>query len=208
MTEPTIQLDPACRQRIDRHLDAVDQALQAGGVGRGERRQIADDLQNQILEMLAARAGKTPKLADIEAILTELDPPEAYGRDPITSSPNAQGLASVPANYQSRPASFWFVVGLVALAIGAAALGALFPRFVSFDGAFAVAVCSALAAGLIGLWRMGRWWFIMGSVMICLWLSGVGFYAFFVYKDRVTQETDELRTKQDEVRKAQELPKE
>jgi hypothetical protein len=69
-------------RRIDQHLDAVDAALQRSGLGRAERRQIVDDLEAQIQEMLASRAGPGATLADLEAVLAELDPPEAYAEAP------------------------------------------------------------------------------------------------------------------------------
>jgi hypothetical protein len=66
------------RARIDAYLDAIDRVLTASGMSRAERRNVCDDVETQIQEMLAKRAGDAPSVADVEAVLAELDPPEAY----------------------------------------------------------------------------------------------------------------------------------
>ncbi|HDY65588.1 MAG TPA: hypothetical protein ENH84_05080 [Phycisphaerae bacterium] len=78
MTDEMNGLGRDVRDRIDAHLDEIDALLQAGGMSRSERKGITDDVEAQILEMLSARAGENPTLADTEAVLAELDPPEAY----------------------------------------------------------------------------------------------------------------------------------
>jgi hypothetical protein len=75
------------RKPIDAYLDAVDSALAAAGMSRTDRRNITDDVEAQILEMLAARAGDSPTEADVEVVLAELDPPEAYVADTAPSTP-------------------------------------------------------------------------------------------------------------------------
>jgi len=77
------------RVRLDAHLDAVDRVLMSAGMPRSERQNITEDLGGQILEMLTARSGGSPTRADIEAVLAELDPPEAYA--------DGQQAASAPA---------------------------------------------------------------------------------------------------------------
>jgi hypothetical protein len=73
-----MDVSPAMQQSIDAHLDAVEQALARGGASRHERQRVTEDLELQIREMLAARAGERPTEADVRAVLAELDPPEAY----------------------------------------------------------------------------------------------------------------------------------
>lgn len=68
------------QHRIDKHLDAIDSALAVTGMIRSERAAILDDVQGQIVEMLAARASNSPQAADVEAVLAELDAPEAYAQ--------------------------------------------------------------------------------------------------------------------------------
>jgi hypothetical protein len=67
------------QSRIDAHLDAVERQLQAAGAERSKRRGIVDDLETQILDMLAARNMDSPTLRDVDAVLAGLDPPSAYG---------------------------------------------------------------------------------------------------------------------------------
>jgi len=74
------------RRRIDDHLDAIERVLLAGGVSRCERRGVVDEVENQIYEMLAARAEQESAEA-VATILAQLDPPAAY----------APELASAPA---------------------------------------------------------------------------------------------------------------
>lgn len=78
MSMEDLDLSSEARAPIDAYLDAVEQALRASGMDRGARRSITDDLETQILETLAARAGPRPTPADVQGVLAGLDPPEAY----------------------------------------------------------------------------------------------------------------------------------
>ncbi len=84
----TPELPVDARARLDAHLDAVEEALQASGGSRKQRCGIVDDLESQILEMLARRSA-TPVLSDVEEVLGTLDSPEAYRspRDVPAKSP-------------------------------------------------------------------------------------------------------------------------
>lgn len=74
-------LPPLVRQRIDTHLDAIDDVLKRDGIGREERRNIVDNVETQLLEMLGREAGAgEPTLGQVEAVLARMDRPEAYGR--------------------------------------------------------------------------------------------------------------------------------
>jgi len=81
------------RARIDAYLDAIDRVLTASGMSRAERRNVCDDVETQIQEMLARRAGDAPSVADVEAVLAKLDPPEAYAAS-RTESGESQPAAS------------------------------------------------------------------------------------------------------------------
>ncbi|MCL2640199.1 MAG: hypothetical protein FWD53_05080 [Phycisphaerales bacterium] len=83
------------RQRLDAHLDAVEQALTTAGNTREQRRAIIDDLEAQINEMLAARSA-SPILADVEAVLAQVDPPSAYGNAAPPSIPSDTVATSKP----------------------------------------------------------------------------------------------------------------
>ena len=78
MSMENLDLGSEARAPMDAYLDAVDQALRASGMDRDARRSITDDLETQILETLAARAGPRPTPADVQGVLAALDPPEAY----------------------------------------------------------------------------------------------------------------------------------
>ncbi len=71
-------LPPEVRTRVDGHLDAVESQLRTAGADRTQRRGIVDDLETQILDMLAAQKKESPGLADVDAVLARLDPPSAY----------------------------------------------------------------------------------------------------------------------------------
>lgn len=91
------------QHRIDQHLDAIDAVLASTGMTRAERTAVVDDVQGQIVEMLASRVRGAPNVADVEAILAELDPPEAYKGPPsiplagVTGSPPAAQRLSIMA---------------------------------------------------------------------------------------------------------------
>ena len=51
-------LSKEARNRIDAHLDLMDEKLRSGGLSRSERQGILDDLQTQITEMAMARKGR------------------------------------------------------------------------------------------------------------------------------------------------------
>lgn len=111
MTENTNGLDRDGRRVIDEYLDAVDRALADAGRDRSERRNVTDDVEAQILDMLAARAGNSPTRADAEALLAELDSPEAYAAESQaeTPGPPIEGRFSRAAIIGAAWAPFCFV---------------------------------------------------------------------------------------------------
>ena len=74
----TTVLTPDARARLDAHLDAVEGVLAAAGRTREQRRAVVDDLEPQVLDMLAARSA-APTAEEVEAVLAGLDAPAAYG---------------------------------------------------------------------------------------------------------------------------------
>ncbi len=73
--------DPDVERLINEHLEAVDRALAAREVPLSERRSVTDDVEAQIRDMLAERAGGKPTTADVEAVLAGLDAPDSYAED-------------------------------------------------------------------------------------------------------------------------------
>jgi quercetin dioxygenase-like cupin family protein len=81
MSEPTKNSEPGGNERVEQFLSAVERALAESGLGAEERQNVKADLRVQIEEMLAARLGESGRaatLADVDAVLGELDPPESY----------------------------------------------------------------------------------------------------------------------------------
>ncbi len=102
MNTERMKLAADAQQRVDQYLDAVERALEKGGRPRDERRGITDEVEAQILEMLADRAGFQPTVSDVEAVLSELDPPEAYAEEPAGASPAAGPAAPPPPTVRPR----------------------------------------------------------------------------------------------------------
>ena len=69
------------RRRLDRYLDAVEQALARSDMPREERRCVVDEIESQARDMLLSRTAGAPAPAALESVLTEMDPPEAYAAD-------------------------------------------------------------------------------------------------------------------------------
>lgn len=94
----TLELAAEVRERLDRHLDAVEAALQRTRRSREQRRGILDDLETQILDMLGKRSER-PTVGDMEAVLAGLDPPAAYGE-----GSTAPFVMAVPSGAAQAPA--------------------------------------------------------------------------------------------------------
>jgi hypothetical protein len=106
MSMEDLDLGSEARAPMDAYLDAVDQALCASGMDRGARRSITDDLETQILETLAARAGPRPTPADVQGVLAALDPPEAYADgERVGAVPSAERQPPLPPPPPSAKAS-------------------------------------------------------------------------------------------------------
>jgi len=111
MTDARMDLPPDVRIHVDVYLDAVRAAQMAAGVPSGEAAGIRDDLRAQIYDMLSARAaGRTPAPEDVQAVLAQLEPPEAFGPSgeggAAAAPPRepAPGAASAPAPAAPLPA--------------------------------------------------------------------------------------------------------
>ena len=98
----TITLPADARSRLDAHLDAVEGVLHAAGRPREQRRAVTDDLEAQIMDMLAAQSA-APTLGDLEAVLARLDPPAAYAADRAGLAPVAGPSAPVAVVAAPRP---------------------------------------------------------------------------------------------------------
>jgi hypothetical protein len=75
------KLPVAVQSRVDAHLDAVEKQLQAAGADRATRRNVVDDLETQIVDMLGSLEAPTPTVTDFDEVLGRLDPPQAYANE-------------------------------------------------------------------------------------------------------------------------------
>jgi hypothetical protein len=104
--------------QIDRHLDAVERQLQAAGAERSTRRGIVDDLETQILDMLAAKNLEAATPADVGEVLARLDPPEAYsGQTPPVRSSQPVAVARPQLGFcrEAGQAWRWHALGFLGL---------------------------------------------------------------------------------------------
>ena len=106
MTDARMDLPPDVRSHVDVYLDAVRAAQMAAGVPSDEAAGIRDDLRAQIYDMLSARAaGRTPAPEDVQAVLAQLEPPEAFGPSGEGGAAAAAPRAPAPAAAASLPAA-------------------------------------------------------------------------------------------------------
>ncbi len=111
-------LSTEVQSRIGAHLDAVERQLQAAGTERTKRRGIVDDLETQILDMLAAKNLDAATLADVDEVLGRLDPPEAYsGQSPSIRPSQSVAVAGRRAGLcrEAGQAWRWHTLGFLGL---------------------------------------------------------------------------------------------
>ena len=94
--------------KIDAHLDAIDRVLSDSGTPLTERLSITNEVEHLIRESLQQHTNGQPTVADIEAVLMDLDPPESYGETKRTPQPQ---LPNTPI-YKSKP-----VAGILSIAL-------------------------------------------------------------------------------------------
>ena len=99
-------LSTDAQDRLDEYLDAVDRVLADTGVSRSERRSICDEVEAQACEMAWQRATGEPSAVDMDAVLAEMDAPQAYGDAGPASAPRGatQGL---DAGRKVHPFALW-----------------------------------------------------------------------------------------------------
>jgi hypothetical protein len=99
------ELNPELRNLIDARLEAIDLVLRRVETGWSERRSIVDEVETQIYELLARR-GPAPSEADVLAVLSTLDPPDAYVPETQRERLGDASSTSVPPpKAQWRPVS-------------------------------------------------------------------------------------------------------
>lgn len=144
----TTDMPSNVRREIDDYLEEVEAVLQQSDVSRSERRTLCDELDCQIMDMLAQRYPDAPSVGDAKALLAEMDPPSRFARHDTstqleqTSAPSFLALsigAAVTAILGIIGAFLWaewrgaesdrqqaaviaFLITLLALAMGVTAI--------------------------------------------------------------------------------------
>jgi hypothetical protein len=103
MNAAALDLPKALRNLVDSRLDAIERALMQADTSRAERESILEDIETQIMEMLAAEVeGHEPTRADLLRVFTRLDPPEAFAGEQIES---ARQLLTMRRSAPSAPSA-------------------------------------------------------------------------------------------------------
>jgi hypothetical protein len=127
------------REEMERHLASVADALRRSGTAENEVQSVLQDLRNQMMELLAARAPQPPTLRDIREIIAGMAQPENYAEPLQTTAkreavPPAKGRTTLPDNQRALLIVFAFLIILAALALCFALPtgGSLIPALLGF----------------------------------------------------------------------------
>ncbi|QDU38732.1 hypothetical protein Mal4_30620 [Maioricimonas rarisocia] len=110
------------RAAIDCHLSLIDHVLRDAGAEEGERRTICDEVESMIQERLARVDSGPLTLAGLEAVLAEMDPPEAFADDATGDRPGSIDARAMPP---AEPSLHRFVIPSISISIGSLALAFL-----------------------------------------------------------------------------------
>ena len=66
------------RDAIDAHLAEIDQVLRKSGTSRPERQTVCDEVESLIFDKLSKRCSDSPAVADVDALLAEMDSPSSF----------------------------------------------------------------------------------------------------------------------------------
>ena len=135
-----MRIDDDVRQRPRAYLDAV--AWHAKHLSEEDRRDLLGNIESHIYEALEARIAGEATVADLEAVLAEMDPPERYGENdasvrPAKRRPTTSGAQLGPAQPRRvpvTPGDVWRNVAYhVVIPIGILVLLLrVVPRFMAF----------------------------------------------------------------------------
>ncbi len=166
---------------IDARLDTIDRML-LGRTTRADRLDIVREVESQIFEQLQQRGAGEPGRDDVLAVLSRLDPPEAYlpdddGRPAARSAtpvgrPVASPLDRNPGRSTTgRVSGLAGLVGACALSgiivsgLGAHLLGSIWPIYLGSGGSALVALVAGSIGVVLGLYERCRHpWSIVGVV--------------------------------------------
>jgi len=153
MTAEATSFPAEVQRRVNSHVEAVDRVLAESGVPASDRAAIVGEIELQVRDTLADRCprGTAPSIADVEAVLTELDPPESYIDRDAAAVMAAPGSPSVAGRVSLGLTLVGFVLVITMVFTGGIE-NALFPRAAAEMMALAAIVIFPLAfvCGLIG----------------------------------------------------------
>lgn len=112
MTNTAVNLEPDLQSMVDDRLDAIDRVLLRAGVSRSERRNIVEEVEAQVHEVLARKSGGEASRADVTSVLAALDPPEAYAPEPYRH--RVRETVTTPAIRMRRPQPSLLALGSAA----------------------------------------------------------------------------------------------
>jgi len=153
-------IDATARSLIDRFLGRVEAHLVDRPEDEGE--ELVSDLEAHIHDALARR--ESDSLADVEAVLAEMDPPESYGSIPTPGVRGPKPKRSLEFRWMVRLA----IAGVAGLLYISVLSELIHPeRGIPSDAATMVFFVCELAAG-------------------CLLLAATCFVLYFLWPDSVT----------------------
>ena len=139
------------QEAIASYLAAVSRHL--GDEPADERAEILRDLETHIHDALRRRSGQSPTLADLQAVLAEMDPPESYGPGRPTPPPSIPPPASARADGPKPRTTLgpWALTMLIlALVLGILSWRSPAGKVVVWGGAVILAILLALGLILCG----------------------------------------------------------
>ena len=142
MTGTAVNLESSLQALIDDRLDAVDRVLLRAGVSRGERRNIVEEVEAQIHELLSRKTDGDLLRVDVLAVLNALDPPEAYA--PEGHRQRVSDVAGTPRMRLRRPEPSLLALGSAAGGIITAFLAVL-ASFLVIQGEFGMLALALIA---------------------------------------------------------------
>ena len=124
MNGATDALSVEMQSRLERYLNAVEQALTQSRMPRSERRCVVDEVESQVRDMLLTRTAGSPTLEELESVLAEMDPPRAYAVASDTSINEGGDF-----EYVLRPKTWLGVAAAMVIPVLAAAFTLWPPAF-------------------------------------------------------------------------------
>lgn len=199
-------LAPALQALVDLRLDTIDRLL-LSHLPRQDRVNIVSEVEAQIFELLGETGNEEPTRDDVLAVLSRLDPPEAYvPEDAAFERPTAQRETARPlrnpqsainnpqsSRREGRAARTGFILGLVSLSFvlivpAVYMVGlmlesweiALLGILLTGSTMFVTGVLGvifSLYSGLRGVWSITG--MITSAVALLVWLGGGVMVLFF-----------------------------